>query len=192
MSLEHAILGFLSFQSFSGYDLKKSFDQSVQHFWPANQSQIYRTLARMKDNGLINQEIIDREGRLDLKVYHITEKGRTELNRWSSTPLPPADFREPFLIQLYFGGNLSDDELVNVLQSKIKALEERLAQFHSAYQPYKRRLESHENPRAYFMSMLTMEFGLLNGITELKWLKSSLARALAGEYALQDFHLDGI
>ena len=38
MSLKHAILGFLSFAPLTGYDLKKAFDRSVQHFWPANQS----------------------------------------------------------------------------------------------------------------------------------------------------------
>ena len=36
MSLKHAILGFLSLQPMTGYDLKKAFDQSVRHFWPAN------------------------------------------------------------------------------------------------------------------------------------------------------------
>ena len=47
MSLEYAILGFLNYLPLSGYDLKKMFDTSVQHFWPADQSQIYRTLARL-------------------------------------------------------------------------------------------------------------------------------------------------
>ena len=53
MSLRHAILGFLSFQPFTGYDLKKAFDRSVRHFWPATQSQIYRTLAELDADGLI-------------------------------------------------------------------------------------------------------------------------------------------
>ena len=52
MSLEYAILGFLNYQPFSGYDLKKLFDTSVRHFWPADQSQIYRTLARLTEQGL--------------------------------------------------------------------------------------------------------------------------------------------
>ena len=44
MSLDHAILGFLNYRRYSGYDLKKIFDKSVRHFWPADQSQIYLTL----------------------------------------------------------------------------------------------------------------------------------------------------
>ncbi len=64
MSLKHAILGFLSFKPLSGYDLKKAFDKSVHHFWPANQSQIYRTLSQMTDEGLIEKEVIERESGL--------------------------------------------------------------------------------------------------------------------------------
>jgi DNA-binding PadR family transcriptional regulator len=189
MSLKHAILGFLSYKSFSGYDLKKAFDQSLQHFWPANQSQIYRTLAKMTKDGLVDQEVIEREDRLDIKLYHITETGQEELHHWLSATRPPADYREPFLIQIYFGGQLSDDELVNILQNKIQDLEKRLPEFFSAYQTYKTRSNHHDNPRAFFLSMLTMEFGMINGISELEWLKSTIERVESGDYTLKDFQL---
>lgn len=97
-SLKHAILGFLSYLPLSGYDLKKAFDNSVQHFWPANQSQIYRTLAELEQNGLVTMEVIEREERLDMKIYHVTEAGRAELHTWLTTPQPERDDREPFLI----------------------------------------------------------------------------------------------
>jgi len=42
MSLEYAILGFLNYHPYNGYDLKKIFDTSSAIFWPADQSQIYR------------------------------------------------------------------------------------------------------------------------------------------------------
>jgi PadR family transcriptional regulator AphA len=73
MSLEHAILGFLNYGPSSGYDLKKVFDVSVQHFWPADQSQIYRTLSRLEDEGWAEMELVEQEDRPDRKVYHITE-----------------------------------------------------------------------------------------------------------------------
>ena len=89
MSLSHAILGFLNHRPHSGYDLKKVFDASVRHFWPADQSQIYRTLSRMSQNGWTETEIIRQESRPDRKLYHITAAGRKELHRWLTTPLPP-------------------------------------------------------------------------------------------------------
>ena len=65
MSLEFALLGFLSYHSNTGYDLKKIFDTSIRHFWPADQSQIYRILARLTSQGLAEMEKIPQEDRPD-------------------------------------------------------------------------------------------------------------------------------
>jgi DNA-binding PadR family transcriptional regulator len=189
MSLKHAILGFLSFKSLTGYDLKKAFDGSVQHFWPANQSQIYRTLAGLKDEGLVDQEVIEREERLDMKVYHITEAGREELHRWLSTPLQATDYREPFLIQVYFGGRLSDGEFVNLLQHEIRIMEERLAVYHSIYTMFQERINASEDPRALFLSVTTLEYGILSNQISLDWLKSVVERVKSGNYTLREFQL---
>ena len=86
MSLDYAILGFLNYQPCSGYDLKKLFDTSVRHFWQADQSQIYRTLARLLEQGLAEQEIIEQDDRPDRKVYHITGPGRQALRNWLVGP----------------------------------------------------------------------------------------------------------
>lgn len=189
MSLKHAILGFLSFKSLSGYDLKKAFDRSVQHFWPANQSQIYRTLAGLNAEGLVDLEVIEREDRLDMKVYHLTEPGRTELLRWLSTPLPPQDEREPFLIQVYFGGKLSDEEIDHLLHNEIQAAEERLKVYDSLYETYFESISAHEDPRALFLSVLTLEYGILSNRNFLEWLKSVAQRVKSGSYSLKDFQL---
>ena len=61
MSLDHAILGFLNYHPYTGYDLKKIFDSSVQHFWPADQSQIYRTLNRLTEQGFAKMEKVSQD-----------------------------------------------------------------------------------------------------------------------------------
>ena len=48
MRLRHAILGLLSHQPQSGYDLNRAFTSSVVYFWYADQSQIYRTLTALR------------------------------------------------------------------------------------------------------------------------------------------------
>jgi len=63
MSLEYAILGFLNYHPYTGYDLKKIFDTSVNHFWHADQSQIYRTLARLTEQGHVQMEKVPQEDR---------------------------------------------------------------------------------------------------------------------------------
>ena len=68
MSLEHAILGFLNYEPMSGYDIKKIVDISVSHFWPAVQSQIYKTLARMEKEDWLTVETISQDPRPPRKV----------------------------------------------------------------------------------------------------------------------------
>ena len=53
MSIEQGIMGFLSRKPLSGYDIKKLFDMSTAYFWPANQSQIDRTLKQPSKDRLV-------------------------------------------------------------------------------------------------------------------------------------------
>jgi PadR family transcriptional regulator, regulatory protein AphA len=184
MSLKHAILGFLSFAPFSGYDLKKAFDRSVRHFWPANQSQIYRTLAELDEQGFVEKEVVAREERLDMKIYSITEKGRTELHKWLSTPLPEQEPREPFLIQIYFGSRISDDELLGLLRGELKVTEERLAVYEAVYQANKNTPGRVTDERAVFLSLLTLEAGYINNQSVAQWLRSAIQRIQAKNYSI--------
>ncbi len=184
MSLDHAILGFLSFKPMSGYDLKKTFDRSVQHFWPANQSQIYRTLARLEDKGFIMHDVIEREGPLDIKQYHITPSGEGELKHWLATPLPDNDFREPFLIQIYFGGKLTDQELLTIIADQESKLEEQQHLFQVMLANYQEQMQKSSLPRTYFMSVTTLEFGILTNETVLIWLKSVRERLQNQDFKL--------
>lgn len=184
MSLKHAMLGFLSFAPLTGYELKKAFDRSVQHFWPANQSQIYRTLAELAEAGWVDVEVIEREERLDLKRYHITPAGRQELHRWLTTPLPPHDYREPFLIQVYFAGALSDEEIERLLAHERRTLEENLAVLKAMLSMHREQLETHPDRRAYFLSIATLEYGILSNQAALDWLRSIADRLRTKTYTI--------
>jgi len=186
MSLKHAILGFLSYASLSGYDLKKAFDRSVRHFWPADQSQIYRTLSQLSKQGLVEQEVIPREGRLDLKRYHITKAGQGELEQWLSVPLPDQDTREPFLVQVFFGGKLTDEQVLLVLERERQRIEERLKTYAQVYEQSVAQPSVQESPRENFYGLLTLEFGLLSGRSYLTWLDGAIDRARKGDYTPQD------
>lgn len=187
MSLKHAILGFLSYQALTGYDLKKAFDRSVQHFWPANQSQIYRTLATLDEEGLVEKAVIHRDERLDMKVYSLTEAGRAELHRWLSTPLPPRETREPFLIQVFFGGQLSDEEILNLLQREMQSAQERLVVYHAIYEQTMHQVKTAQDPRAFFLSMQTLDYGMASDQALVTWLDKIIQKVKTQSYFNTDF-----
>ena len=91
MGLQHGILGFLNYGPCSGYELTKAFHSSVQFFWPAQTSQIYLTLGKLEDAGLVTHETVIQNGKPNKNVYSILPAGRAELQRWLSEQGKTAD-----------------------------------------------------------------------------------------------------
>ena len=181
MSLDHAILGFLNYHPYSGYDLKKIFDTSVQHFWSADQSQIYRTLNRLTKQGFAEMEKIPQDDRPDRKVYHITEAGRSELLQWLSGPPPMGSPHSAPLVQVFFAGQLSDEEILAKFQGYaaiMRAILNQYEQVSGVIGPY---LEEIPSPREHFFWLLTLENGLRNMQSNLDWAESVIERIKTGQ-----------
>lgn len=129
MSLRYAILGFLTIRPFSGYDIKRYFDNSVRHFWSADQAAIYRTLADLEGDELVGHERVEQQTRPDRKLYHVTPAGVEALDAWLVLPATQVVRREPLLLKLFFTNRLGDDGLDTILNSELSAVEAQLAEF---------------------------------------------------------------
>ncbi len=181
MSLEFAILGFLNYHPYTGYDLKKIFDTSVRHFWPADQSQIYRTLARLTEQGFAEMEKVPQEDRPDRKVYHITEAGRAELLKWLAGPPPLDEPRSAPLIQVFFAGQLSDEEILAKFEGVAAIMREILARYDQIpgqLGPYEQEIPS---PREHFFWLLTLDNGIRSMRANLEWAENVIAQIKAGK-----------
>jgi DNA-binding PadR family transcriptional regulator len=181
MSLEHAILGFLNYRPFSGYDLKKIFDTSVSHFWPADQSQIYRTLNRLAEKGLAEMEVVEQEDRPDRKEYSITEAGQEKLRQWLVTPLPFGDHRNAPLIQVFFAGQLSNEEIVEMYRRVADFMRMGLQQYDRIPQDMGAYSDYVQSPREFFFWMQTLEIGKMAAQTNLKWIENVIEQIENGE-----------
>jgi PadR family transcriptional regulator AphA len=169
MSLEYAILGFLNYTSLSGYDLKKVFDMSVQHFWPADQSQIYRTLAQLTKQGWAEMEMIKQTERPNRKVYHITDIGRRELIRWLSEPPPVYASRSADLIQVFFFGQLSDDLILQRFEDYLQMMRGVLARYEEVQPKLAEGIPISPSERENFFWMLTLDLGFRTIRTNIEW-----------------------
>ncbi len=181
MSLEHAILGFLSYRPYSGYDLKKIFDTSVRHFWTADQSQIYRTLNRLTERGWAEVEKIEQESRPARKEYHITDSGRDELRTWLITPLPFGDHRNAPMIQVFFAGQLSNAEIVEMYQRVAEFMRMGLQQYDQIPQEMEAYADYVQSPREFFFWMQTLEIGKMTARTNLEWIEGVIEQIQKGE-----------
>jgi len=181
MSLEFAILGFLNYHPYTGYDLKKIFDSSVRHFWPADQSQIYRTLANLTERSLVEMEKVPQEDRPDRKVYHITDLGREELRKWLIGAPPMDEPRSASLIQVFFAGQLSDNEILEKFEGFAELLRLVLARYNQVPDqlgPYQQEITS---PREHYFWLLTLENGMISMKATLEWAESVIQRIQSGQ-----------
>ena len=104
--LKHGILGLLNYGDKTGYEIMTVFRDSLNHFWTAQTSQIYRELQTMEKNGWISQRHVEQAGKPDKNVFSITAEGRAELLRWLRADNLPRSVRDPFLMKTFFRGEL--------------------------------------------------------------------------------------
>lgn len=115
MSIKYAILGLLSWKSFTGYEMKKVFEESSVMYWSGNNNQIYKALLQLLEEGLVTGEVQHREASPSKKVYTITGDGLTELKKWVVSPPEAPEFRKPFLVRLAWADQLNNEELNELL-----------------------------------------------------------------------------
>ena len=180
MSLDHAILGFLAIGPKSGYDLKKRFDRTISGFWPTDQSNIYRSLARLKEWGHVDLEVIPQTGRLDRKVYHITEDGEAELLSWLDQTIDDPQARVGWLTQLFFAGLKSDEDAVRLLEGKAELIRRKLESFTQRLD-FSDRYTHDEPKRVDFYHWLTMDIGIFINHADLDWIRDVIERIRSGE-----------
>jgi DNA-binding PadR family transcriptional regulator len=99
MALRYALLGALADQPRTGYELLKHFQQSLAYAWPASHSQIYPELARLLDDGLIEQT---GAGARNSKTYAVTEAGLDQLRTWLRETEPDRRVRSDAALRMFF------------------------------------------------------------------------------------------
>ncbi|GAA3296852.1 PadR family transcriptional regulator [Dactylosporangium vinaceum] len=91
MSTLHALLGLLASQgSRHGYELKREYDRRLPGVRPLAFGQMYTTLARMQRDGYIAEAEHERAGGPDRVAFRLTDEGRSELDAWLRTVVPPS------------------------------------------------------------------------------------------------------
>lgn len=117
-----ALLGMLSLAPMSGYAMRQLMEWSTGNFWQESYGQIYPTLRKLREQGLVELETAGGGGRdgtaagseapaasgsrrgRESKVYRLTEAGRTRLHAWLRSASRPQVPRNELLLKIFFSG----------------------------------------------------------------------------------------
>jgi len=124
MDVKTLCLGLLTVHEACGYDLKKTFESSFKHFFPAGYGSIYPALADLAEAGLVSCTEIPQIGKPDRKVYRITEQGEQAFIEALNRTDPQHKLRSEFLAVMYFADRIDDDRLADLLDDRVQKLRE--------------------------------------------------------------------
>jgi PadR family transcriptional regulator AphA len=111
----YVILGMVSREARSGYEIKARVDETTRFFWAASYGQIYPELKRLAEAGLIEGVDAPR-GERKRTVYAITPQGEAALVDWLRQAPATFELREEGLLKLFFAGVLPREESAEIVR----------------------------------------------------------------------------
>jgi PadR family transcriptional regulator, regulatory protein AphA len=179
-STAQALLGLLTIEPMSGYDVGQMVRVSIGHIWRESYGQIYPNLKRLAADGLVDYETERRKGRPDRHVYSITKKGREQLADWLAVP-PQAEIpRNEMLLKLFFGAHVPTQILIRNVERMVEEHRELLQKFKQAEHDH---IDKNlQYPDAPFWRMAA-RYGQIEMEAHLKWAEETLGelRKMAGK-----------
>lgn len=139
-----------------------------EDIWEVKPAQIYNTLARLEEGGLIEQSGALQEGGPERRIYQLTPSGQAELSRWFLTGIEGEHERDEFFVKLMLSLTLGDTNPYKVLQAQraklFQQLHRKTAQRNTA------------NPRSELAQIFLLDKLIMHLEADLKWLDLIEAR----------------
>ena len=168
---KYILLGLLSHEPMSGYDMKKRINAMISPFWNVGYGQIYPTLNSLEEEGLIRKAISESSKGPTRNVYAITSTGGEQLEKWLLLPEEREYTRYEILLKLFFGGKLAPEVSMKRIEAFQKQHEQDLKMLDMFGENLKQVMDSDPDHLNYYM---TVRFGQYVYKAYLDWAKEAL------------------
>lgn len=169
--LDCVILGLLSHEDLTGYEIKKRMDTGLKYFWGASYGSIYPTLNELVERKLaVRSEC--KESRRNKQIYRITESGKEYLRKWLKQPAERDELRYETLLKLFFGNEQGETQAIAHIEAFREKIEKEMDYLLGAEALLKEHLEEDDTHKYY---LLTVEFGIKTYRTYLEWCEEAKA-----------------
>ncbi len=170
MSVRFAILGLLAQRPRHGYELRAAFEALVggEENWDVKPAQIYTTLARLEESGLVTEEAVEQERGPEKRIYALTPAGRAELDTWFATGVESEHQRDEFFIKLMLSLAVDGANPRKVIRTQRALLYQKLHDVTAQGQQ--------TNPKTELAYMLLLDKTVMHLEADLRWLEMIEAR----------------
>ena len=158
------ILGLLSHENLTGYDIKKHIDNSISFFWNGSFGNIYPALKELEEDDFITSSNASVGGREKI-VYRITQSGKKHLKQWIKDEQAVNELRYETLLKLFFAGGADKKTAVH----NIELFEEKIKKDLSILKMHCKTLNENLDSDDHMYFYLTALFGVETYEAYLKW-----------------------
>lgn len=173
--IDYVLLGILSHEDLTGYDIKKRLDNRLSFFWNASYGSIYPALARLEQVKMITSKREEDNGRERI-IYSITDTGKSYLCEWLKKPVVKDELRYETLLKLFFGNEIGEAESIR----HIHAFEKKIAQELVILEACVAQLEQYQEEKTHMYYLLTAKFGVETYKGYLKWCDEAILMLKGG------------
>lgn len=164
MTIRHAILALLAQQPRHGYDLRAAFQALAGggEIWDVKPAQIYTTLSRMEESGLIVQDSVGQDGGPEKRIYSLTGAGQGELSRWYFSGVPNEHQHDEFFVKLLLSIEEEEVDSRKVIQIQRSLIYQDLHLFTTQ--------RNETNPRTELARIFLLDKAIMHLEADLRWL----------------------
>ncbi len=130
MSVKFAILGLLLKRPSYPYELSLTFKQRIGCAWELNRGQVYQTVYRLEEEGLV-ERIESKPNAHGVKwIYQATERGKEEFERWrKGSTERTRPLRDDLLLKIAMATAEDADHLLWMIDRRERMCAERLQEY---------------------------------------------------------------
>jgi PadR family transcriptional regulator AphA len=165
------LLGLLTVEPMSGYDLGQNIRRSVGFFWNESYGQIYPNLRTLAAEGLVTAKTERQKGKPDRHIYSITKKGRDRLASWLAIAPQPEIPRNELLLKLFFGVQVPAEILIGYVEQMVERERILVQKFTETEEAVSAQEQYPDTP--YWK--MTARYGQLEMEAHLRWGEEALA-----------------
>ncbi|WP_102348403.1 PadR family transcriptional regulator [Bacillus sp. Marseille-P3661] len=166
MSLKACILGLLSLRDMTGYELYKTFENSVSYNWSSSRTQIYTALKTLNKSGLVESDLIVQISKPNKKVYRITPEGKKSLEEWLMAPAENRLAKDEFLVRVFFANYIDDSKAMEILENNLNSMEQQVEELGEIRKRITRRPSKNPRARTYQLMALDLRVSGLKGMID--------------------------
>jgi len=165
MSVRYAILGLLAQKPRHGYELRAAFEAVVggDANWDVKPAQIYTTLERLEEAGLVERSSDLGEGDEPARrIYAVTDSGCEALRKWFANGVTPEHQRDEFFLKLMLGLASGEADPARLIQTQRAHLYQELhaaTAMRDGYDPHKKMAQ-----------ILLLDKAIMHLEADLRWL----------------------